>query len=618
MHWLLRQQMEQIFAGCDAESEIWLQKQMQAWRAGDAEAGKTLLQGLVPLLESISASYADLFAEEPQNTTHPSPTRAAQKWLAELQPAILATASDGVITIDAQGEIHLINPAAERMFGYPAGALVGRSVTELMPEPYRKAHEKGIQRYLQSGSSRVLGHTVELVGLHADGHLFPIELRINRMQVGEKLLFVGLLTDIATRKSAEERLKRSEATIRAIVEKAVNSIIAIDIHGIVQLFNPAAERLFGYTAAEVIGQNVAMLMPSPDREAHDRYLQNYLSSGIAHIVGKGREVHAQRRDGSLVVVDLAVSEIGIGQERQFVGMMTDLTSRKAMEQALLVARATAEQANRMKSEFLANMSHELRTPMNAIMGMTHLLLQSDPSATQQDYLRKMESAAQSLLTLITNILDFSRLEAGGVEIQALPFQLEDVLNPLLTRYHQKAMEKGLALRLTIAAEVPRGLLGDPLRLGQILNHLLNNAVKFTDRGQAGVEVELLHREKERAQLQFVVWDSGIGMDKGLQERLFQPFTQGDGSSTRRYGGTGLGLAICKPLVERMGGQLSVKSEEGAGSRFILRLDFGIQAETLFLPPTAECVLQLTPILQENGERARAEAVANALDWQALL
>ncbi|MBF0185158.1 MAG: PAS domain S-box protein [Magnetococcales bacterium] len=616
MHQRLRQQLEQILAANSEEVAQWLQGEGGA----SASVERALLQGIGMLLRQVSESYAGYEAQLQQGERALHHSHGQQAWLSELQRAIVETAVDGLLTIDEQGTIQSINPAAERMFGYQRAALLGCSVTVLMPEAYRATHRQGMQRFLQSGTARVIGQAVEVVGLHADGHVFPIELRISRMQLGEQGLFVGIITDISERKVAEERLRRSEATIRAIVEKSVNTIIAIDIHGIVQLFNPAAERLFGYTAAEVVGQNVSLLMPSPDREAHDRYLQNYLSSGEGRIVGKGREVTARRRDGSLVVVDLAVSEIGIGQERQFVGMMTDLTAHKSIEQALQVARSTAEQANRMKSEFLANMSHELRTPMNAIMGMTHLLLQTQVDDAQRDYLRKMEVSSQSLLNLINNILDFSRLESGGVELQAVPFQLDDLLAPLFTRYQLKAQEKGLGLRLTVGAEVPRTLIGDPLRLGQVLNHLLNNAVKFTEHGQAGLEVDLLQRRGDQVQLQFVIWDSGIGMDNDLLARLFQPFTQGDGSSTRRYGGTGLGLAICKPLLERMGGVLTVSSEEGVGSRFLIHIDFTVhaEAESPFMLSVSQNVLQLTPVLQENDRQEEEIGQFCAVDWQLLL
>ncbi len=615
MHQLLRQQMEEIFGQGNADGVAWMQSCMTAWRTGSETAGAELLTGFARLLQQVSASYGTFSGALAQDMARLQHCHGEQEWLMQLQHAVLESATDGVITIDEGGYIYLVNPAAERMFGYAPGTLLRRAVTDLIPEAYRVAHERGVERVLQGNPSRVLGQAVELVGLHADGHLFPIELRLNRMQVGTKGYFVGMISTIAERKAAEERLRRSEATIRAIVEKAVNAIVTIDIHGVVQLFNPAAERLFGYAAAEVIGHNVSLLMPSPYREEHDRYLQNYVTMGMAHIVGKGREVSARRRDGSLVAVELAVSEIGVGQERQFVGMMSDLTARKALEQSLLLARESAEQASRMKSEFLANMSHELRTPMNAIMGMTHLLLLSELAAEQRDYLRKMEIAAQSLLNLINNIIEYSRLEAGGMDIQTLPFQLDDLLLPLITRHQGRAAEKGLSVRVKVAAEVPRGLLGDMLRLGQVLHHLLDNAIKFTERGQAGLEVEVLQRQGNRVQLQFVVWDSGIGMDAPLLGRLFQPFTQGDGSSTRRYGGTGMGLAICKPLVERMGGTLTVNSEEGVGTRVVVSLAFTVQTESSPAVSVAETVLLLD---SEQAEApAVAECAAGAVDWHAL-
>jgi signal transduction histidine kinase/DNA-binding response OmpR family regulator len=240
------------------------------------------------------------------------------------------------------------------------------------------------------------------------------------------------------------------------------------------------------------------------------------------------------------------------------------------------AQHVAEAATRAKSEFLANMSHEIRTPMNAILGMSYLALQSGLDDRQRNYVEKVHSAAESLLGIINDILDFSKIEAGKLQIESIAFRLGDVLDHLAALVGMRAEEKGLELLFELPADLPGALVGDPSRLGQILLNLTNNAVKFTERGEVTVAVSLLERTAERATLRFEVCDSGIGMAHEVRDRLFQPFSQADASTSRRYGGTGLGLAICRHLVERMGGGIGVESEPGHGSCFHFTLAFGLQ------------------------------------------
>jgi signal transduction histidine kinase/CheY-like chemotaxis protein/ligand-binding sensor domain-containing protein len=243
------------------------------------------------------------------------------------------------------------------------------------------------------------------------------------------------------------------------------------------------------------------------------------------------------------------------------------------------AQHAAEASTRAKSEFLANMSHEIRTPMNAILGMSYLALQTGLDARQRNYVDKVHRAAESLLGIINDILDFSKIEAGRLEIENIPFQLGDVLDQLATLVSMRAEEKGLELLYALPPWLPTALVGDPSRLGQVLLNLSNNAVKFTERGEVTVAVAQTARDGQRVTLRFEVRDTGIGLSPEARARLFQPFSQADASTSRRYGGTGLGLAICHHLVERMGGEIGVDSEPGHGSRFYFELPFGLQPVT---------------------------------------
>ncbi|HET6267527.1 MAG TPA: response regulator, partial [Acidobacteriota bacterium] len=412
---------------------------------------------------------------------------------------------------------------------------------------------------------------------------------------------------------SEQKLREKEQFFRSVLELAPDGLMVAATDGTIRLINAQTEQLFGYSREELIGKKAEMLVPPEIRESHILLRQEYNLSPQTRTMGAGRELRAQRKDGSLFPVEIGLSPIPscVGEPAQVAISIRDITDRKNYENELKVAKAKAEEATQMKSMFLANMSHEIRTPMNAIIGLSYLALKTSLNPKQRDYLNKIHNAGTSLLTVINDILDFSKIEAGKLDIEETDFKLDEVVSSVTTVTGQKAYEKGLEFLAEIPNSVPQYLRGDPLRLGQILTNLVNNAVKFTEHGEISLKAELLEQTGDQCQLRFSVRDTGMGMTPEQAARLFQPFTQADMSTTRKHGGTGLGLTISRRLVEMMGGQIWLDSEPGKGSTFsfTVRLGVGEQKERGKIVP--ERLAELNVLVVDDNPAAR-EIIQDAL------
>ncbi len=379
-----------------------------------------------------------------------------------------------------------------------------------------------------------------------------------------------LTEEISHRKKVSHDLLTSDVKMRAIVNSVQEVIIVIDKSGIITECNNVIESMFGYRQQEILGENVSLLMTGSHKTHHDSYIQHYLSGTTGSVMGQNREFFAIRKNGEKFPIELFVNDARVDNKIIFTGTIRDITDRKKAEEAKAAVHKAAIESAELKSEFLANMSHEIRTPMNGVIGMTEMLLLSKLDNEQRELARTVKESADSLLVIINDILDFSKIEAGKLSIKKHPFNLLHMIEACIDLISKEAERKYLDIAFFIDEKVPLEINGDAGRLRQILINLLNNALKFTDQGHVVLQVSMA----DETHMHFAIIDTGRGIAENDQKTLFDMFSQVDGSCSREHGGTGLGLAICKQLTELMGGEIGVRSEEGAGSTFWFTVEIG--------------------------------------------
>jgi PAS domain S-box-containing protein len=400
----------------------------------------------------------------------------------------------------------------------------------------------------------------------------------------------SLTAEVTERMQTQTQLKQALTELELVLDNASLGITTIvresEDSRVIKTVNQAFARMLGYTPSELIGQSPRMIYPDVDEYSQvSRAYDQVLHTGSTY----HHEHYYRRKDGQSVLIALVGTAIDPNDlSKGTIWLCEDITERKRIEAELISTKEVAEAATKSKSAFLANMSHEIRTPMNAIIGMSYLALRTALDNQQRDYVDKIHGAAASLLGVINDILDFSKIEAGKMTMEKIDFSLDDVLNNLTTVTSTKAHDKGLEYLFQIPPSIPRYLVGDPLRLGQVFINLVNNAIKFTDCGEIQVACRQLQAEEDgRVLLEFSVRDSGIGMTPEQTSNLFRAFTQADVSTTRKYGGTGLGLSISKAIVEHMGGTIDIESVPGHGSTFRFTAWFSLcqqQEHAQVLPP----------------------------------
>jgi len=459
-----------------------------------------------------------------------------------------------------------------------------------------------------------------------------LEARVSQRTAELSTALAGQRAEIAERQLAEEAARASELFLNNIVENIPDMIFVKDAAKLRFVrFNKAGEQLLGHPRETFIDKDVHDMFPKEEADFYALKDRAVLES--RRMVDVPEEpVHT--RNGIRMLHTMKIPILDARGEPQFLlGISRDITEQKRIDEELrrhrehledmihertaelVVAKEQADAANHAKSDFLANMSHEIRTPMNAILGMSYLALQSGLDAQQLHYVQRVHAAAESLLGIINDILDFSKIEAGKLDIESIPFELGDVMDNLANLVGLSAEEKGLELLFAQQPQLPTNLVGDPSRLGQVLLNLGYNAVKFTERGEVIVGVDVIERSADSVRLRFEVRDTGIGMTPEQQRRLFLPFSQADASTSRRYGGTGLGLAISGHLVRLMGGEIEVDSTHGVGSRFHFCLRIDLQAEQPAPEPRDTSVFSRNRVLivdDNSGAREILSAMCCAL------
>ena len=486
--------------------------------------------------------------------------RATQNKLREEREygqSLIASSPDALLVCDPSLKLTDVNGRAVEMTGFTREELLGLQISTLFTHPERSCEI--VRNAIAEGTA----HELELSLLTSEAREIPAAINVSVFHASDGASRGALLVlrDISERK----RFEKERALLASIVDSSGDAIYSESVDLTITSWNAAAERLLGYVSNEVIGRSAALLVPI-DRRAE-------VAQSVARVKETGHAMYFEtvrrHKDGHLVDVSITASPM-FSDANKLTGFSItahDITARKLIEAQLTEARDAALEGARLKSEFLANMSHEIRTPLNSIIGMTGLLLDTGLSSEQAEFAHDVRESGETLLTLINEILDFSKISAGKLTFEEIDFELSRMIEGAVEIVAEQARRKGLELTVSIDSDAPQYLRGDPGRLRQVLLNLLSNAIKFTERGEVAIQVNKLGENPKETMLRFEVRDSGIGIPAEKQHLLFQPFTQVDASTTRQFGGTGLGLSIARSLVEHMGGRIAVTSTPGAGSTF---------------------------------------------------
>ena len=484
-----------------------------------------------------------------------------------LYRAIVDTAVDAIVVIDRDGAVRSVNKATERLFGYASGELIGCNVKILMPEPYAREHDTYLANYLRTGRKKIIGIGREVVGRRKDGSVFPMDLSVGEAHDGSTPIFVGIIRDITDRKAAELARRESELRLRSILDTVPHAIVVIDAQGMIHSFSPAAERLFGFQSAEVVGRNVKILMPTPYREAHDGYLDRYLRTGERRIIGIGRVVVGLRKSGETFPMELQVGEFVVAGSRYFTGFVRDLTERQEAERRVQDLQAELLHASRLSvmGQMASTMAHELNQPLTAVTNYLEAgrqLLATGAGGPHRvgEMMEKAIAQAQRAGDVVRRLRGFVSKGETERRVQSLNQLVEEALALALIGAGQRGVRASLELEQGLPL-----VLVDPVQIQQVVLNLVRNAVEAMEEVERRELVIGTRAVTDQEMAEVVVADSGPGIAPELADRLFQPFV------TTKKTGMGLGLSICREIVEAHHGRLTVAPGSSGGTVFRLTL-----------------------------------------------
>jgi PAS domain S-box-containing protein len=522
----------------------------------------------------------------------------AAAWLA----AIVESSVDAIIGADLDGTITSWNTGAEHIFGYTAAEIAGRSMRTLAP-PGDTEQDAKLAR-------AAAGETIppyEANRQRRDGRI--IEVSLSKSPVRDR---DGTIVGVSLIARDVSEARRAAEALQSIIDTASDAYLSFDDRGILTEWNRRAETLFGWNRAQAVGRDVGkLIVPDRTRDLLRTGLAEAQVHGPPDMLEQTRQIILRHQNGTEIPVEITVWHVTAPTGQQFSAFLRDISLRRQFEQDMAAARDQAVEASRLKSEFLAMMSHEIRTPMNAVIGLTGLLLRGQLKSTERRYAESIRTAGTSLLSMINDILDLSKVEAGALTLDDSALSLNGILEEVLEMLAETAREKGLELVGYCDQTLPAVVRGDPQRIRQILLNLAANAVKFTEHGEVVIHLRNDDAEPRPAGagsvvVRMEVADTGIGVPPDQHARLFDAFAQADSSTTRRFGGTGLGLAICRELALAMGGQVGVRSNPGPGSTFWCTLPLGYDAAS------ASAVLPHIPLKGLRVLLADAHATSRAV------
>jgi two-component system sensor histidine kinase/response regulator len=556
----VRSDPDYVGAVPDVESEICVPLFDQGHVVGvlnvESTEGPTLSQADLLLLTAIS-EHVSIAIERAR--LYKAARESERKYRSVVENSI-----EVIFQIDVDGNWRFLNYAWTEITGYSIAGSIGQPVLRFL---HPDDHARATERWKRLSSAQETSCQCELRILTRAGDIRWIEIRVHVLPPldGAPSGLSGIINDITERKLAEAELERQRDFALQVMNALGQGLVVTGPDGRIEYANAAAAEMTGFSAEDAIGKYPEDFVRPEDR---DLIADGRLQRDAGMTTTATLELNALKADGAFLPV--LVTETPRLRDGKIIGsivLLTDLTERKRLENSLAQARDDALAASRAKSEFLATMSHEIRTPLNSIIGMNELLLGTTLTPGQHEYAMAVQTSSEGLLAIVDEILDFSKVEAGKLTLEKIDFEPATIIEQTIAMLVARTQAKRLRLNSVIAPDVPMQVAGDPDRLRQILINLVSNAVKFTEQGSIEVRMTVEDVAEDGLTLRFVVSDTGIGMSEATRRRIFEPFTQADGSMTRRYGGAGLGLAISKRLVELMGGQIGVESEAGSGSSF---------------------------------------------------